>query len=114
MHCSGLTLEVPTARSSVSALELSHTGWRWRCLRLRPPAWLGGESRHNNSVKTMSSVSAYRRVSNIARGVWSGFLWKRLHPTTFSRTGLRLTLSSLSDWDIFSEIWLSGDYDEPI
>ena len=31
-----------------------------------------------------------------------------------SQTGLVLRLSSLSDWDIFSEIWVSGAYDEPV
>ena len=55
-----------------------------------------------------------RRVSDIADGIWTDFLWKRLRPRTVSRSGLPVTLSSLSDWDIFSELWVSGEYDEPI
>jgi FkbM family methyltransferase len=37
-----------------------------------------------------------------------------MRPTTRSRSGLPLTLTSLSDWDVFSEIWVSGEYDKPI
>jgi len=59
-------------------------------------------------------MDLFRRVSKIALGAWSDFLWTRLRPTTISRTGLPLTLSSLSDWDVFAEIWVSGEYDEPI
>jgi FkbM family methyltransferase len=62
----------------------------------------------------MGQLSPFRRVSKIALGAWSAFLWRRLRPTMISRTGLPLTLLSLSDWDIFSEIWVSGEYDEPI
>jgi FkbM family methyltransferase len=31
-----------------------------------------------------------------------------------SQAGLPIVISSLSDWDIFAEIWVSGEYDEPI
>lgn len=50
----------------------------------------------------------------MALSTWSEFLWRHVHPTTTSRSGLPLTLVSASDWDIFSEIWVSGEYDEPI
>ena len=62
----------------------------------------------------MKRMSLSRRLANIALEAWGSFLWRRLRPTTISRTGLPLTLSSSSDWDVFAEIWVSGEYDEPI
>jgi FkbM family methyltransferase len=65
-------------------------------------------------MEAMGLSSIIQRVSHMASGTLNDFLWKRLRPTTVSPSGLSITLSSLSDWDIFSEIWVSGEYDEPI
>jgi FkbM family methyltransferase len=70
--------------------------------------------KHSATIENVSRPSPLRRVSNIALNAWSGFLWKQVRPTTISRSGIPLTLASLSDWDVFSEIWVSGEYDEPI
>jgi FkbM family methyltransferase len=69
---------------------------------------------HGATIEKVTGVSPFQRVSNIALSAWSGFLWRQVRPSTYSRSGLPLTLRSLSDWDVFSEIWVSGEYDGPI
>src|SRR5689334_22642530 len=72
------------------------------------------ENRLWGNLEPMGLRSLIQRISNLASGMLNDFLWKHLRPTTVSPSGLPITLSSLSDWDIFSEIWVSGEYDEPI
>jgi len=49
-----------------------------------------------------------------AAAVRDAFFWKTLSPTVVSKTGIHLTLTNRSDWDIFSEIWIQGEYDSAI
>jgi FkbM family methyltransferase len=62
----------------------------------------------------MSTASILQRVANIAGAARNASLWRRLRPAMTSRTGLPIVISSLSEWDIFSEIWVSNEYDEPV
>jgi FkbM family methyltransferase len=62
----------------------------------------------------MGFGSVIRRVGNIASSSLNTFLWKTLRPAMNSATGIPITLSSRSDWDAFSEIWVSGEYDQAI
>jgi FkbM family methyltransferase len=59
-------------------------------------------------------MSILQRVSTVARAARNASLWRKLRPTMTSRTGLPIVISSLSEWDIFAEIWVSNEYDEPI
>ncbi len=71
-------------------------------------------AKHSATIENVSGLSPWQRASHIALNAWSEFLWKQVRPTTISRSGIPLTLAGLSDWDVFSEIWISGEYDEPI
>jgi FkbM family methyltransferase len=55
-----------------------------------------------------------QRIGKVLDTAIQSLLWKCLNPATTSQTGLPITLSSQSDWEVFSEIWVSGEYDRTI
>jgi hypothetical protein len=54
------------------------------------------------------------RSGQILAAVWRSFLWRGLHPTTVLASNISITLRSHSDWEIFTEIFVIGEYDQAI
>src|SRR2546425_9615139 len=55
-----------------------------------------------------------KRIGGIARCCWSNLVWRQCDVSATLESGVNLRLKSRSDWDVFVEVFVSGEYDEAI
>ncbi len=55
-----------------------------------------------------------KQVGNIAHRFWSTLAWRQCDMSVTLESGVRLRVRSRSDWDVFLEVFVAGEYDEAI